>query len=154
MEAEDAPLVYVNQEFSTLTGYSAEACLGRNCRFLQGPNTNPVSVAEISRALKASETAEICLLNYRRDGTGFHNLLILSPFQGRGGRNLFLGCQFELNSKALRVEEHLEQVDGVVRMIASDAHSPWSHTINSMKMRSQAIASLVHTYAAREMSGS
>jgi len=92
-QAEE-PLVYVNQAFLALTGYQADEVLGRNCRFLQGPATDPEDVATIRRAI-AKESAIYCdLLNYRKNGEPFFNRLVLLPIT-LGGRSHFFGMQID-----------------------------------------------------------
>jgi PAS domain S-box-containing protein len=75
----DHPMVVVNQPFETLTGYTAGETVGRNCRFLQGEGTDPKTPARIRTCLDAQIGCIEWLVNYRRDGTRFWNLLFLSP---------------------------------------------------------------------------
>ena len=67
----DTPLVYANQSFCKLTGYTLDEVVGRNCRFLQGPETDPDAVREIGAALADRRAIGIDILNYRKDGTPF-----------------------------------------------------------------------------------
>lgn len=145
-ESGELPLVYVNRQFVDLTGFDPEECIGRDCKFLQGPNTNPETVRKIAEAISYEVPINICILNYRKDGESFHNLLMLTPFRSLDGQNLFLGCQYELLSRALRIEEHVSRFDGLVGMISAPDGSAWSQTLDSMKMRTQAIKSLVSRY--------
>jgi PAS domain S-box-containing protein len=82
----------VNEGFSAITGYSASEAVGRNCRFLQGPDTDRRAVAAMSEALRARRAIRLALLNYRKDGTPFWNLLYLAPlfdeFRRRAPRRL------------------------------------------------------------------
>lgn len=64
----DNPIVLVSSAFCKMTGYRAEAILGRNCRFLQGPGTSPGSVQRIRQAIIAGEEHTELLLNYRSSG--------------------------------------------------------------------------------------
>jgi PAS domain S-box-containing protein len=80
------PILYANPGFERLTGYSAQEAVGRNCRFLQGPKTNPAATAAIAKALSAFEPISITLLNYRKDGTAFWNELRLAPVRDSQGR--------------------------------------------------------------------
>jgi PAS domain S-box-containing protein len=82
----DLPLVYVNDTFVDLTGYSREETLGRNCRFLQGPETSEEPVAEMRAALDAGEPVTVELRNYRKDGTPFRNRVSLTPLRDDDGR--------------------------------------------------------------------
>ena len=85
----DNPMIFVSEEFERQTGYSAEEALGRNCRFLQGPDTNPYAIEAIRLALKAETRFTIDILNYRKDGTAFVNRLRIRPIYDPEGRLLF-----------------------------------------------------------------
>jgi PAS domain S-box-containing protein len=81
----DRPLIYVNRGFEHLTGYTREECIGRNCRFLQGPNTDPAVVERIREATRAGEELIVDLLNYRKNGSTFWNRLSLKPVRNDAG---------------------------------------------------------------------
>ncbi len=86
----DMPLVFVNEAFQRMTGYEAHEILGRNCRFLQGPATDPASVQQVRRAVAASEDLAIELINYKKDGTPFWNALYLSPVFDAEGKLIYM----------------------------------------------------------------
>jgi len=71
------PLLFVNKEFCNVTGYSKEEVLGQNCRFLQGPETEPASVAVIQHSLRQLEDCQVMITNYCKNGETFSNLLSL-----------------------------------------------------------------------------
>ncbi len=85
----DNPMVYVSEEFERQTGYSEGEAIGRNCRFLQGPGTNPEAVEAIRHALRARTRLTIDILNYRKDGTLFLNRLRIRPILDQRGNLLF-----------------------------------------------------------------
>ncbi len=90
----DNPIVFVSPSFEEQTGYPAVEALGRNCRFLQGPGTDPRAVRRIRRAIERRKAIEIDLLNYRRDGTPFWNRLRIRPQYGPDGMLVyFIGAQ-------------------------------------------------------------
>jgi len=90
----DNPMIYVSEEFEAQTGYSAQEAVGKNCRFLQGPGTDPHAVEAIRQALRARTTFSIDILNYRKDGTPFMNRLRIRPiFDERGALRFFVGAQ-------------------------------------------------------------
>ncbi len=85
----DNPMIYVSDEFERQTGYSPDEAIGRNCRFLQGPDTSPSAIKAISLALRAQTRFTIDILNYRKDGTAFVNRLRIRPIYDAEGRLLF-----------------------------------------------------------------
>lgn len=92
----DSPIVYASEEFYKTTQYGREYVIGRNCRFLQGPKSHSSSVACISEALNQGQ--EICeiLLNYRRDGSPFLNLVMMAPlYDNKGTIRYFIDCQVD-----------------------------------------------------------
>ena len=90
----DNPMIYVSDEFEAQTGYTPEEATGRNCRFLQGPDTDPHAIKAIREALKARTIFTIDILNYRKDGTPFMNRLRIRPlFDDRGELMYFVGAQ-------------------------------------------------------------
>lgn len=93
----DNPIVFVNSAFSKLTGFAREEILGRNCRFLQGPQTDPKDVARIRSAIDRRVPIELDLLNHRKDGEVFWNRLLVSPvFSEEGELTYFFASQFDV----------------------------------------------------------
>ena len=76
--ADDRPLVYSNDAFQRLTGYPMKQILGQNCRFLQGPDTDPHDVAAIAEAVHTGTDVSRVILNYRQDGSRFWNEVTIS----------------------------------------------------------------------------
>ena len=85
----DNPMIFVSDEFQAQTGYTPEEALGRNCRFLQGPETSAEATEAIRWALRAQTRFSIDLLNYRKDGSVFVNRLRIRPIYDPQGRLLF-----------------------------------------------------------------
>ncbi|RYF33020.1 MAG: PAS domain-containing protein, partial [Cytophagaceae bacterium] len=81
----DNPIIYVSPGFIRLTGYSAEEAIGRNCRFLQGLDTDLDAVTQIRQAVRDKRSCRVTLLNYRKDGSTFWNDLAISVFQKSHG---------------------------------------------------------------------
>ncbi|MEM6848520.1 MAG: PAS domain-containing protein, partial [Pseudomonadota bacterium] len=82
---DDNPIVFVNDAFTRLTGYSAEMAVGRNCRFLQGEETEPEAVEKFRTGLKQKHDFAVDLWNYRADGTRFRNHIIVTPLLSEEG---------------------------------------------------------------------
>lgn len=94
----DMPIVYVNRAFELTTGYSHRFVVGRNCRFLQGPDTDPHAVKTIATALSRGEGVRQKLLNYRADGSTFINDLVITPIHDADQKlAYFVGVQRELS---------------------------------------------------------
>ena len=99
----DNPMIYVSEEFETQTGYPPEEVLGRNCRFLQGPETDPEAVQAIRDALAAQTEITIDILNYRKDGSKFWNRLRIRPlFDHKGKLLYFVGAQNPIPADEVR----------------------------------------------------
>ncbi|KAK3071748.1 hypothetical protein LTR53_008076 [Teratosphaeriaceae sp. CCFEE 6253] len=95
----DNPIVYASEEFYNTTQYGREYTIGRNCRFLQGPKSSNSTVRRLIKAL--AEGQEICetILNYRRDGSPFMNLLMTAPlYDNKGAVRYFIGSQIDVSS--------------------------------------------------------
>lgn len=82
---QDNPIVFCNEAFQELTGYTREEIVGRNCRFLQGPETDAASIKRVRHAIQVGEDIDVDLLNYRKDGSTFWNALYLSPVRDKKG---------------------------------------------------------------------
>lgn len=105
--AEDLPIVFANRAFRQLTGYPEEEIIGRNCRFLQGPDTDPKEVAKIREALANEDVTVVELLNYKRNGEPFWNALHIGPVYDDSGELIyFFGSQWDVSDvRAARAEE-------------------------------------------------
>ena len=86
----DNPVVFASSGFYKLTGFQPGEVIGRNCRFLQGPATDPEAVKAIRNGVKAGKDTTVCLINYKKDGTPFWNQVRLAHFRQ--------GCQGSLTS--------------------------------------------------------
>jgi PAS domain S-box-containing protein len=81
----DNPVVFANDAFCRLTGYRRDEILGRNCRFLQGPETDRAEVARVREAVAARRSIQVDLRNHRKDGSAFWNRLLLAPVLDAAG---------------------------------------------------------------------
>nr|AML79522.1 putative LOV domain-containing protein [Sargassum thunbergii] len=90
----DNPIVYASAGFLKLTGYKIEQVVGRNCRFLQGPDTDKQSVAIIRQAIGKGEDAHVNLINYKADGTPFWNNFFVAALRDENNRIMnYVGTQ-------------------------------------------------------------
>ncbi len=103
----DMPIVFANRAFRSLTGYEEHEVVGRNCRFLQGPDTDQGELDKVRAALRSEDVVLVELLNYRKDGTPFWNALHLGPiYRPDGSLAYFFGSQWNVSEvRAARAEE-------------------------------------------------
>ena len=107
---DDCPIVYVNEAFVRLTGYSREDSLGKNCRFLQGRDTSADAVAKIRDALEQEDVVVVDILNYKKDGTSFWNALHVGPiFDDEGKLAYYYGSQWDVTEIFEARDEHVRQ---------------------------------------------
>ena len=94
----DTPIVYVSEEFYRTTQYGRDYVIGKNCRFLQGPKTNRKAVERLGTAIKGGQEACETVLNYRRGGEPFMNLLMTAPlYDNRGNVRYIIGAQVDIS---------------------------------------------------------
>lgn len=92
----DNPIVFMNDAFCKMTGYSRDEVINRNCRFLQGPNTSKEDVARLRQAIGDQVTIELELLNYKKNGEEFWNRLLVAPvFDANGELTYFTASQYD-----------------------------------------------------------
>ena len=120
---EDNPIVYVNQAFTRSTGYARSATIGRNCRFLQGPDTDKADVDRLRAGIEAEESVSVDIMNYRANGEPFLNRLIVAPvYDDAGNTRYFVGVQKELRQSeaSASAEEINAQLIEIQNRVASD----------------------------------
>ncbi|WP_081827745.1 histidine kinase famiy protein [Kozakia baliensis] len=122
----DNDIIFANRAFLTMTGYEAHEILGQNCRFLQGPETNSETIAEIRNAIAARTEIATEILNYRKNGSTFWNALFISPVYDPDGNLLyFFGSQLDISRRrdaeeALRQAQKMEALGQLTGGIAHD----------------------------------
>ncbi len=137
-QAEDDPIIFVNDAFQKVTLYARDFAIGRNCRFLQGAMTEPEQVQKIRDGIASGREFQVTLTNHKADGTAFRNQLLVTPVHDDDGTlSAFFAVQRELtplddnlhdihHEEALdllrelqhRVKNHLAMVVSMIRMQA------------------------------------
>ncbi len=122
----DNPIIFANVAFLELTGYDREEIIGRNCRFLQGPNTDKSQVEDVRNAIDHKTDIATEILNYRKDGSAFWNALFISPVFNDAGQLLYyFASQLDVSRRrdaedALRQSQKMEAVGQLTGGIAHD----------------------------------
>lgn len=122
----DNPVIFCNEAFRHMTGYADTEIIGINCRFLQGPETDPEQVAKVRRAIAAREEVSVEILNYRKNGSTFWNALFISPvFDEAGALIYFFASQLDVSRRreaedALHEAQKMEAVGQLTGGIAHD----------------------------------
>jgi PAS domain S-box-containing protein len=103
----DNPIVFANAAATAITGYEAAELLGRNCRLLQGADTDRGAIEKIRSAIREERSISIVLINYRKDGTPFWSKLDISPVRGADGTlEAFVSVFLDITEQK-RVEDEL-----------------------------------------------
>ena len=123
---EDNPIVFANQAFLDLTGYEESEVVGRNCRFLQGPDTDRETVRALREAVGAQEAISTEVLNYRRDGSPFWNAVFVAPVYDEDGTLIyFFASQLDVtrrraSEQAFRQAQKMEAIGQLTAGLAHD----------------------------------
>eukprot|EP00775_Hariotina_reticulata_P006688 gene6688-6911_t len=110
--AADTPICFASSKFYEMTGYNPSEVVGKNCRFLQGKDTEKRKVMEIRDAIREDRCCQVCLTNYRKDGSAFLNQFFLSPIRDpvTGNVSHYVGIQTDVTAlKDLEVPQHLHE---------------------------------------------
>src|SRR5437667_1964118 len=117
----DNPIIYVNPAFERITGYRMDEVLGRNCRFLQGPDTDSATVAVMRQAIAEQLDCQVIIRNYRKDGTSFWNELTVSPVHDDSGQvTHFVGVLADITARK-EAEEAIERLSRQNELILNAA---------------------------------
>ncbi|MEY2926227.1 MAG: hypothetical protein RL367_704 [Pseudomonadota bacterium] len=114
----DNPIVDCNPAFVALTGYGRDEIIGRNCRFLTGPDTEAGLTEALREGIRANRPVIVEILNYKKDGTPFRNAVMVAPiFDDQGALEFFLGSQVEMAEGAseARRQSAVDRIDALTR---------------------------------------
>ncbi len=146
--AHDHPIVWANAAFLSQTGYALDEVTGRNCRMLQGAETDPAEVARLREAVSAGRAVSAEILNYRKDGTTFWNALTITPVSDDQGLAYFFASQTDTTQ--FHVEA--QKVSGLIADLAQK--TALIHEIDHRaKNNLQVISSLMLLKARRTQDG-
>ncbi|MBM3575257.1 MAG: PAS domain-containing protein [Alphaproteobacteria bacterium] len=117
-DIEDVPIVYANKAFKDMCGYPNEEIIGRNCRFLQGDDTNQPEIDKLRIAIKKGEPVEVTLRNYRKDGELFYNKLEIKPLVNDCGNVVYyLGVLYNITDH-LNARKEIEKLSQQLELLS------------------------------------
>jgi len=123
---DDNPIVFANKAFLDLTGYEESEIIGRNCRFLQGADTDRAAVADLREAIARREAISLEILNYKRDGSAFWNAVFIAPvFDDHGELIYFFASQLDVtrrrsSEQSFRQAQKMEAIGQLTAGLAHD----------------------------------
>lgn len=115
-QQEDNPIIYTNETFENLTGYSREEVIGKNCRFLQGKETDSKAVEQLRKAIAKKEKTTVTLRNFRKNGTPFWNRLNIEPVTVEE-HLYFIGTQTDVSTEEDQRLLLVEKEDEINRLL-------------------------------------
>lgn len=113
---QDNPIIYTNRTFIEMTGYAQEEVIGRNCRFLQGPETAKEDIEKIRKAIIAEEHITLTLRNYRKDGSLFWNRLAIEPVR-IDDKLYFIGTQTDISLERSQQQAIMANEDEIEKLM-------------------------------------
>jgi PAS domain S-box-containing protein len=155
---DDNPIIFSNRAFSELTGYSQRELVGRNCRLLQGPETDRAAVDEIRDSVASGRDLSIDILNYRKDGSTFWNALFVGPVRNDEGEVIYFfasqldftdikGKETELARARHRAEEEVARRTSDLQQALATKTSLVHEVDHRVKNNLMTIASIVKLQA-------
>ncbi len=110
----DMPIVYANQSFLEMTGYTMEDVIGKNCRFLQADDRDQEARREIKDAIREKQSVVVTLRNYRNNGELFYNRLKITPLFGKNQSIIYyLGVQYDV-TRLVKAEDEIKALNQIL----------------------------------------
>lgn len=132
----DNPIVFASDGFVKVTGYSRSEIIPRNCRFLQSRQTDRAAVGRLKMSIDRKEESVELLLNQRKDGQPFWNLLYTTPlFDGHGNLVFFLGGQINCSTA-------IHSASDVLRILAQSGDEDKNESLGSQMTSPPPLAKL------------
>ncbi|MCH2451151.1 MAG: PAS domain S-box protein [Gracilimonas sp.] len=130
-QEKDNPIIFSNDGFTKLTGYSREEILGNNCRFLQQDNRDQDAARHIRQLIQNGETGRSIIQNYKKDGTPFWNELSIAPVKDSEGEvSHFIGIQNDV-TQLVEIQKALKDEKDVLRLVMENSTDLISrHSLN------------------------
>lgn len=146
LNAPGPKIVYVNDAFCSMTGYSKEEITGLSPRILQGPETDRHELSRLRTALEKKEACEIEVINYRKTGEAYWASMAIAPIANNDGMvTHFLSIERDITNQKKNLS-HIENQNKALRDIA------WkqSHLVRAPLARILGLINLLNTHAVAE----
>jgi len=118
-------IIYINDTFEQLTGYTKEEIIGKNLKLLQGKDRKQEEIALMKKAISDEEYCEVEIRNYKKDGTMFYNFVNLSPIFDHGGKLIhYIGIIHDITESKEKEKQYIQQskLASMGEMIGNIAH--------------------------------
>ena len=153
-QAEDEPLIFANDGFIELTGYSRNEILGQNCRFLQDDDRDQDAVDEVGQLIRNGEKGRSILRNYKKDGTPFWNELSIAPVEDTDGKvSHFIGIQNDV-TELIETQKELKEEKNLLRLVTENSADMISrHTLDGTYLYITPSCKQLMGYTSEELMG-
>lgn len=132
MSLSYAPIIYANSGFQSMTGYSLEEVVGRSCRFLQGPKSDPEAIEAIRDSIRSGTQTDVRLINYRKNGSTYLNMLSLRPIFDQDGHFVFMvAVTIEVVESFGKMQPLLTQVNRLNKLLPESIALPAPPSVQS-----------------------
>ncbi len=119
-QQQHTPIIYCNEAFEKMTGYSKEEVLGQSIQFLQNHDRDQKEVGTIKNAISNGEACSVIVRNYRKDGTLFWNDVTLTPIYNEEKKlTHFIGVQNDISFK-VKEEKLKDQTRKILELITEN----------------------------------
>ena len=147
IDAEGPCIVYVNEAFTTMTGYTAEEVVGKTPRILQGPKTDRSELTRIREALLRQETIEVEIINYKRNGDEYWANFTIVPVEDKEGiLTHFVAIQRDVTARKRQEEMIREKLERQVKERTWELNEALSKEKELVELKSKFVAIASHEF--------
>lgn len=142
----DDPLIFANASFFQMVGFEPSEVLGRNCRFMQGGDTQQSIRKTIRENFAKQRDTRVVIRNFRRNGESFDNFLYIFTINDLNNQPMYrIGSQFEvpLVDKTASFEIHAAELRASIEILNSQAAAARQQVINLADMLSLTVKDLL-----------
>jgi PAS domain S-box-containing protein len=140
-------IVYVNEAFTTMTGYTEEEVLGKSPRILQGPKTDKNELARIRKALIDHDTIEVDIINYKKNGEEYWANFTVVPVADKGDAlTHYVAIQRDVTARKRHEEMTREKLERQVKERTRELNEALSKEKELVELKSKFVAIASHEF--------